>query len=136
MIQNAWVYTSQIFDSQKFLEGTGNNFTVVSQRPFKSKKHPEDSGVTLTLLINEDHTDYGVDKKTGLQREDNRLNTFDATILNGKDHLDIKKGDVVSLGDYLPEKSYVIGFDLILRYGKVMRYNAQTKQTGNTSTNK
>ena len=126
-INNAWVFTQTTFKAEEFLTNTGNTFKLVSQRPYASKKDPIESGVTLTLLITSDTTDYGVDKKTGFKRDNNSLNTFDVTIINGKDRIDIQKGENLRLLDFMQEKSFVIGFDLILRFGNVEKINVQTK---------
>lgn len=119
-IQNSWVYTHTEFDAEKFLRATRNLFQLVSQRPFVSKKNPDEKGVLVTLLITHDDTDYGVDKN-GNKRDNNVLNTFDVTILNGESSIPFRKGEKVSLGNYLPEKSYVIGFDLILRFNSIRK---------------
>ena len=119
-IQNSWVFTSTKFEAVKFLEATGNVYQLVSQRPFCSKKNPDEKGVLVTLLITHDDTDYGVDKQ-GKKRDNNVLNTFDVTILCGETSLPLRKGEKVSLGNYLPEKSYVIGFDLILRFDSIRK---------------
>lgn len=119
-IQNSWVYTRTEFDAVKFLKATGNVYQLVSQRPFCSKKNPDEKGVLVTLLITHDDTDYGVDKQ-GKNRDNNVLNTFDVTILNGESSLPFRKGEKVSLGNYLPEKSYVIGFDLVLRFDSIRK---------------
>lgn len=136
MLQNTWNFVQTVFLFDLFLKNTENRFGYISQRPYIGKKNPDDVGVTLTLQVTRDRTDYGIDKKTQRPRDDNRLNTFDVTVLNGEKTVDFKKGDLVSLADYLPEKSYVINYDLILRCGKVMRYNEPTKQTNNSATNK
>lgn len=114
-IQNSWVYTQTQFDWEKFSEATGNTFLYAFQKPFQSKKEPEDKGVTLTLSIIHDSMDYGVDKN-GHKRDNNVLNAFDVTILNGQSEMPFNKGDKVSLIGFIPEKSYVIGFDLLLRF--------------------
>lgn len=119
-IQHSWKYTPTVFDHEGFLKATRNLFQVVSQKPFQSKKNPEDKGTMLTLLITHDDMNYGVDKN-GRKRENNILNTFDVTILNGKTELPFKKGDKVSLAGFIPEKSYVIGFDLILRFSDIRK---------------
>lgn|SRR5699024_5079514 len=126
-IANAWVFTETNFRSEEFLNNTGNIFRLVSQRPYVSKKNPDEKGVTLNLQITKDDTDYGVDKKTGIKRDNNILNTFEVTILNGKEHLEIQKGEYLRLVDYIPEKSFVIGFDLILRFKDVEKVNVQKK---------
>lgn len=120
MIQNSWVYTQNQFLEKKFLKATRNEYQLVSQKSYLSKKNPEDKGVTLTLLITHDDMDYGVDKN-GRKRDNNVLNTFEVTILNGQTEVPFKKGDKVSLVDFIPEKSYVIGFDLLLRFRDIRK---------------
>lgn len=126
-IANAWVFTETKFKAEEFLKNTGNMYRLVSQRPYVSKKDPTEKGVTLRLLITKDDTDYGSDKKTGLKRDSNTLNNFDVTILNGKEHINVQKGDYVRLIDFLHEKSFVIGFDMVLRFRDVEKINVQTK---------
>lgn len=120
MLQNAWKYSETRFNAENFLKMTRNVFQFVGQKPFKSKKHPEDKGVTVTLLILHDDMDYGTDKN-GNKRDNNVLNTFDATILNGQDTVPLKKGDKVSLSGFIAEKSYVIGYDVLLRFKDVRK---------------
>jgi|GluameStandDraft_1065615.scaffolds.fasta_scaffold07761_2 hypothetical protein len=120
MLQHAWKYSETRFNAENFMKMTRNVYQFVGQKPFKSKKHPEDRGVTVTLLILHDDMDYGADKN-GNKRDNNVLNTFDVTILNGQDTVPYKKGDKVSLGGYIPEKSYVIGFDLLLRFKDIRK---------------
>lgn len=120
-LQNSWVYTQTQFDAETFLKATRNIFLFVSAKPYQSKKIPEDNGTTLTLSIMHDDMDYGVDKKTGQKRDNNVLNTFDVTILNGKSEVPFKKGDKVSLTGFIPDKSYVIGFDVLLRFRDVKK---------------
>lgn len=117
---NTWVYTKQVIDWEKIQKATRNIYQYVAQKPFASKKHPEDIGVTLTLLILFDDMDYGEDKN-GRKRDNNVYNTFDVTILNGQSFLSIKKGEKVSLIGFLPEKSYAIGFDLLLRFRDIKK---------------
>ncbi|MCR6098306.1 hypothetical protein HXA31_17105 [Salipaludibacillus agaradhaerens] len=126
-LNNAWVFTETKFKAEEFLKNTGNIYKFVSQRPYVSKKDPSEKGVTLRLLITKDNTDYGSDKKTGLKRDSNTLNNFDVTILNGKEHINVQKGEYVRLIDFIHEKSFVIGFDLILRFRDVEKINVQTK---------
>ena len=64
--------------------------------------------------------DYGVDKN-GRKRDNNVLNTFEVTVLNGQSEVPFKKGEKVSLVGFIPEKSYVIGFDLLLRFRDVKK---------------
>lgn len=126
-IENGWVFTDTIFKHEEFLNNTGNVFKLVSQKPYISKKNPEDKGVNVSLSILKDITDYGHDKTTGRKREDNTLNSFDVTILNDKQYLDLSKGDYVRLVDFIPEKSFVIGFDFILRFKGIEKVNVSKK---------
>lgn len=119
-IQNSWKYTQTTFKIEDFLKATRNEFQFVSQKPYQSKKTPENVGTNVTLLITHDDMDYGVDKN-GRKRENNVLNTFDVTILNGQTTLPFKKGEKVSLGKFIPEKSYVIGFDVLLRFADIKK---------------
>lgn len=125
MIQNSWVYTRTSFDAEAFLKATGNLFLLVSAKPYQSKKNPEDTGSILTLSIIHDSMDYGTDKN-GRKRDNNVLNTFDVTILNGQSEMPFKKGEKVSLVGFIPEKSYVIGFDLLLRFRDVKKAEEPT----------
>lgn len=129
-IQNSWVYTQTQFNAEKFLKATGNIFQFVTQKPYQAKKNPDEKGTTLTLLITHDEMDYGVDKK-GRKRDNNVLNTFDVTILNGHTEVPFKKGDKVSLVGFIPEKSYVIGFDLLLRFKDVKKVGDQNGKNQN-----
>lgn len=119
-LQNIWKYTKTIVDIDALKNATRNEFKFVSQKPYQSKKNPEDRGVLITLLVLHDDMDYGVDKN-GNKRDNNVLNTFDVTILNGGTLLPLKKGDRVALGKFIPEKSYAIGFDLLLRFEDVKK---------------
>lgn len=119
-MKNVWKYTKNIFLVDDFLKATGNHYRVVSQKPYLDKKGTiGKKGVTLTLMILEDNTDYGVDKTTGIERDNNIFETFDATILTGDIHLEVKKGDLVSLIGFRGEYSYVLNYDLILRFDAI-----------------
>lgn len=119
-IQNSWVYTQTLFKAEEFKKNTRNEYQFVSQRPYESKKDANEKGVSVTLLIIHDDHDYGKDKN-GNKRDTNVLNTFDVTIMNGETSLPFKKGDKVSLGQLLPDKSFIIGFDLILRFDSIRK---------------
>lgn len=127
-LQNTWIYTKTTFDDQKFKANTSNQFILVSQRPYNSKKNLQDVGVSLTLQVAKDDGDYGVDKKTGMKRDNNVLNTFDVTILNNVQRLDAQKGDIIRLGELLDDKTFIIGFDIILRYKNVQVIKRAAKQ--------
>lgn len=128
-LQYVFMYTSTTFDDQKFKINTGNQFMLVMQRAYSSKKQPEDVGVVLTLQVLKDTGNYGVDKRTGLPRDNNALNTFDVTVLNGAQTLDAKKGDIIRLGEFIPSKSFVINFNAILRYKNVQVIHREKKQS-------
>lgn len=49
------------------------------------------------------------------------------TVLNNKISIDVKKGEYVKLINYNPEKSFVIEFDLILRFEDVEKVNVKAK---------
>lgn len=126
-IQNSWVYTQTLFKAEEFKKMTRNVYQFVSQRPYVAKKDEKEKGVSVTLLIIHDDNDYGNDKSTGNKRDSNVLNTFDVTILNGNTSLPFNKGDKVALGNYLPDKSFIIGFDLILRFDSIRKVNGEQK---------
>lgn len=113
---NTFVYTKTIFDAEKFLKNTGNVFELVAQRPYRDKKGILPDGVTVTLHILQDNGEYGIDKDTGRQRCNNKGQNFDVTILCGSQFLNIQQGERVSLMDFDSENSYVIKFDLCLRF--------------------
>lgn len=119
-IINPWFFTKTLVDAELFLKVTRNEYLLVSQKPYQSKKNPEETGTLLTLSVIHDDMDYGVDKH-GRRRDNNLLNNFEVTILNGKSEVPLKKGDKVSLVGFLPEKSYAIGFDLLLRFRDVKK---------------
>jgi hypothetical protein len=116
-MKNTWKFTQTLFDAQTFLANTGNHYRVVAQQPYLDRKGTAGcKGTVLTLTILEDSTDYGADKETGVKRDNNQFENFDVTILNGQIHQDLVKGDFISLEGYDQENSYVVGFDLILRF--------------------
>ena len=110
---NSFAFTRTIFDAESFLEATHNQFKVVSVRSYTDKKGILPNGYNLTLLILKDDYDYGVDKD-GNMRENNEYQNFDVTILTDKKT--VKKGDIVKLLDFDSEHSYVIKYELILRF--------------------
>lgn len=113
---NSMSYTKTFFDANKFLANTKNKYRVVGQKPYLDKSGKAGKqGVTLTLQIVEDVGDYGLDKE-GNKRPTNLFENFEATILNGQTKMDLNKGDYVSLGEFDQEHSYVINYDVILRF--------------------
>lgn len=112
-IVNSFKFTKTVFECDKFLSATHNQYRVASVRPYVDKKGVLPDGYNLTLTILKDDFDYGIDKN-GNPRENNVYQNFDVTILN-RNH-EVKKGDYVRLLDFDEEHSYVLGFDLLLRF--------------------
>lgn len=125
-LQNTFAFTQTMININNFLKNTGNQYSYVSQRPYQSKKDLSERGVNLTLLVLKDSTDYGMDK-SGRKRDTNQFNSFDVTILNGESYLDLKKGDNVSLIGFIEDRSFAIGFDLILRFKGVKKVEEDAK---------
>ena len=127
MIQKKYRYTRTLVLGEDFLKDTGNKYQFVSQKPYKGKVDADGNevipaGVTCTLMIVEDHSDPVVDKNTGEIKENNELQTFDATIIGVQYPLALKKRDFVSLGNFMEEISYYVDFHFILRFGKIFPY--------------
>lgn len=124
MINNGHRYTRTVIEIDKFLKDTGNKYMLISQRRFKGKSNgngeceiPE--GTTLGLQILEDHSEPIIDKNTGLAKPDNTLETFEATVVGAQYPLPINKGSKVRLYDFIPEYSYYINYNFILRFGRL-----------------
>ena len=124
MLNNGYRYVKNIIEIDKFLKDTGNRYMLISQRRFKGKNNesgeceiPE--GTTLGLQILEDHSEPIIDKKTGLPKPDNTLETFEVTVFGAQYPLPINKGSKVRLYDFIPEYSYYINYNFIFRFGRV-----------------
>lgn len=117
MIKNGYRYTQALVLGEDFLKATANRYRFVSQRPSKgnSEKGTE-AGVTGTFQIVEDNSEPVIDKVTGLEQDNNVLETFDATILGATYPLPYKKGDFVALENFEQSLSYYINFNFILRF--------------------
>lgn len=114
-------------DIEPFLMVTRNTYKVVSARLYSDKKGKLPEGYNLILQIIYDDNDYGLDKN-GEPIENNLFQNFDATILTRKHQ--IKKGDTIRLIDFDDEHSYLINYNLILRFRdcEVINQQAQVKQ--------
>lgn len=110
---NTYRFTKTIVNWDLIAKATHNQFQVVSVRPYVDKKGELPEGHTLTLKVIKDDFDYGLDK-SGQPRENNLLQNFEVTVLSKKQL--VKKGDYISLFDFDAENSYVIKFDMILRF--------------------
>ena len=127
MIKNVYRYVHTVIDANKFLEDTGNKYMLVSQSPYRGKSDEAGetilpAGVKVRLQIQADFSDPVVDRKTGEPMEDNRYENFDVTIVGCSYPLPLKKGDMVSLGEFLPQYSFYIDYNCILRFGKILEY--------------
>ena len=110
------------FDGNQMLKDFRNKFTFISQVPYAGKTLDDGTeeipaGVRMLLQIQHDDAPE-VDKKTG-EIIDNTLEVFEATIIGVKYPLPLKKGCTVKLGGYRPEISYVINYNVILRFTEV-----------------
>ena len=112
-IVNAFMFTNTVIDADKFLNATHNRYRVVSVRPYVDKKGVLPEGFNLTLQVLKDDMDYGIDKD-GKVRENNLYQNFDVTVLSRQ--VEPKKGDMIKLSGFDSENSYVIGFDLLMRF--------------------
>lgn len=124
MLNNGYRYVRNIIDIDKLLKDTGNKYLLISQRGFKGKRNengeiviPE--GTTLGLQILEDHSEPVIDKNTGEPKPDNVFETFEVTIVGVQYPLPIKKGSLVHLYDFMPEFSFYINYNFVLRFGRV-----------------
>lgn len=110
---NTFLFTRTVIDWDKIAKATRNQYRVVSARPYEDKKGVLPNGFNLTLTVLADDFDYGVDKNN-VPRENNLYQNFDVTVLNR--NTPVQKGDIVSLLDFDEEHSFVIGFDMLLRF--------------------
>ena len=121
-LSNIHALTRTVILMDKFLNGTGNCYKVVSARPYTDKKGVLPDGYSLTLKVRNDTIDYGFDKE-GNPRENNVDQNFDVTVLSK--HTPLKKGDYVALKGFDEEHSFAIGFDLILRFLNYEKLDSQ-----------
>ena len=127
MIKNAYLYAKTEVLGEKFLKDTKNKYLLIGQSPFKGKIDesgevilPE--GVKVRLQIIEDQSEPVYDKHTGDVKDNNALETFEATIIGKNYPLPFGKGTMVSLGGFLPDYSYYIDFNFILRFNNIYEY--------------
>jgi len=113
MIKSKYQETRVLGD--KFTQDTGNEYRVVTQRPYKDKKNRLPDGILMTLQITKDLNQY----QNG--EDDMTLGTFDVTVLCGTHDKGLKKGDLVSLHGFREDVSYHIDFSYILRFDDVKK---------------
>lgn len=125
MINDIYRYIKTVFEGNKFLNDTGSEYVLVSQKAYKGKLGDDNKvilppGVKLTLQIIIDNSAPIVSKDDGRIKENNVLNTFEVDVPGVTYPLDAKKGDHIHLGGYLEEYSYYINNkELIFRCSKV-----------------
>lgn len=124
MLNNTYRYVKNIIDIDAFLGDTGNRYMLISQRRFKGKVNSEGKceipeGVTIGLQIMEDYSEPIIDRNTGEEKPDNKYETLEVTIIGVQYPLKIQKGSMVRLYDFLPEWSYYINYNLILRFAGI-----------------
>ena len=111
---NAWIFTKTSFDWQRFNQGTHGKYRAVSVRDYHNKDGKLPDGLVVTLSVIADDNDYGVDKHTGEPRENNFMQNFEVTVLSDK--VRPRKGDIVQLIEYDEDNSFVINFNIVLRF--------------------
>lgn len=121
---NIFKFTENKIKWNEIEKATHNQYRVVSVRPFTDKKGMLPEGYNLTLMVLKDDYDYGCDKN-GVPRENNVFQNFDVTVLSRKSKP--KKGDMIRLQGFDDEHSYVIGFDLLLRFKECELINVNEK---------
>ena len=127
---NVTPYIHTVIDWDSMARDWGGSFTFVSQSPYRGK--PEAglaAGATVTLQINNDTHDHGVDK-SGRKRDNNALETFMATVIGCNYPLPFVKGDKVTLGGFRPDASYYINYSLILRFSSIEKVQQPAPGTG------
>lgn len=130
MIKNAFRYVHTEVLGEKFLADTGNKYLLIGQSPFKEKVDelgetilPE--GVKVRLQIMEDNSEPIINKQTGEMKENNALEVFEVTVVGMSYPLPFNKGTMVSLEKFLPENSYYIDYNFILRFAGIHAYKAE-----------
>lgn len=127
MINNAFRYVKTEVLGEKLVEDTGNHYVLIGQSPFRGKTDENgktilQEGAKVRLQIMEDKSDPILDKQTGEAKENNILETFEATIVGVSYPLPFAKGTVVSLGNFLADNSYYIDFNFVLRFDGIYEY--------------
>lgn len=97
----------------------------VNQKPYKGNPTKGLApGVNVTLQITEDNTAPIIDRETGEVKNNSVFETVDVTIVGVSYPLPIAKGDYVEVGKFIPESSYYIDYNLILRYDGIKKIPA------------
>lgn len=117
-------YVKTLIDADGMLKDFGNDFLVVSVREYKGKVEKGlPSGACFTLQVLHDTSPVEAGK------ENNLMEQFEVTVPGARYPSDIKRGDHVRLGKFMPESSYFIKFNLILRFAEIQKI----QQNGGTN---
>lgn len=117
-------YVETLIHADEMLKDFSNDFLVISTREYKGK--PEKglpSGASFTLQVLHDASPVAAGK------ENNLMEQFEVTVPGARFPSDIKRGDHVRLGKFMPEASYFIKFNLILRFAEIQKI----QQNGGTN---
>lgn len=127
MIHNTNAYVQTVIDGEGMAAQLFQSSRLVAQRPFKGK--PEKGikpGVTVTIQITKDTSGGYLDRNTG-EILDNTMETMEVTIVNADYPLPLKKGDYLEISGFLPDISYFIDHNLILRYSHISKLTPTSK---------
>lgn len=135
MLTNIFDFVTTVIDGEKLKNTFNNHFLVVEQNPYSGKAEAGlNPGVIFTLMILEDNSPVKINKKTGLEKENNVYKNIEVTIPNKQFPLPFKKGDNVSLGKFMPEHSFFFDYNLILRYDDIFMYQPKGGSSNGTGT--
>jgi len=127
-LRNSNRYIKTVINFDKMNNDFGGAYRFVAQRPYKGKSEAGlEPGATVTLQIIKDTAPPVIDKETGMEMDNNVFQTFDATIVGTKYPLPFAKGDYVALNGFIPEASYYINFNFILRFKEIKLLKAAQK---------
>lgn len=117
MLKNTYVFVKTIIDWKAMEKAFGGSFLVTYVDDYSDKKNKLPDGYKLTLMVQSDSYNYGLDKNEK-PRQSNLYNTFEVTILSRD--VNIKKGDIVKLLNFRNDVSYVLEYgNLLLRFDGV-----------------
>lgn len=126
-------YVKMLIDGEQIKKDGRNTFRVCSKRYFKGKIEKNiPAGTTFDLQVMFDDSTPLYDKN-GVLQDNNLYETFSVTI-PGHDFAssEIKKGDAVALGAFMPDISYYIDYNLILRFDGIAKIPSNKGQGGTT----
>lgn len=115
-------YVRTLIDGEQIKQDGRNTFRVCSVSEYKGKPEKNiPAGTTFDLQVMYDDSAPTYDKD-GKEQENNLYEMLRVTIPGHNFATnDIKKGDAVALGAFMPEISYYINYSLILRYDGIQK---------------